>query len=121
MNYESTVTRESAAFPGVSFTVVRMSFGRRIDLLRRVRELGRREEFHAAGEGLGERAEAGLLNAEIERLYLEWGLVGIAGLEIEGRPAATGTLLAAGPEELCREIAAAVRAECGLSEEASKN
>jgi len=121
MNYESTATIESRAAPGVRFTVARMSLGRRIELTRRIGELARKAEFLAAGEEMRERAEAATLSAEIDRLYLDWGLVGLEGLEIDGQAATTASLVSAGPEPLCREILAAIKQECGLTEEERKN
>jgi len=121
MQYASTVTLSSKVMEGVRFTIARMSFGRRIELTRRIRELGRKLEYLEAGEDLKEKIEAGedlkekieatLLTQEVERLYLEWGLRGIEGLEIDGRPATPETVIAEGPEELCREIVAAIRSE----------
>jgi hypothetical protein len=121
MTYQSTVTLESRACAGVRFTVARMSLGRRIELTKRIRELAQRSEFLAAGDELREKAEAAVLDGEVERLYLDWGLVGIEGLEIDGEPATKESLAGAGPEELSREIVAAIRAECGLTEEERKN
>jgi hypothetical protein len=57
----------------------------------------------------------------VERLYLLWGLVRIEGLTVDGEPATPESLAAAGPEALCREIAAKVKAETGLTEAERKN
>ena len=65
---------ESRVAPGVTFAVARMSFGRRVELMRRVRELARRMEFLEAGGDPGDQMDAALLQAEIDRLYLVWGL-----------------------------------------------
>ena len=121
MEYQSKVTVESQSHPGVRFTLHRMSFGRRVELLRRVRELAGRAEFLEAGNDPREKIEATLLVAEIDRLYLLWGLAGIEGLEVDGQRATPELLLEAGPEELCREALAAVKSEAGLSEEEQKN
>jgi hypothetical protein len=121
MNYQSTVTRNSETHPGVRFVVRRMSFGRRTELARRMRELAAKFEFLDAGEDPKEKVDAALAAAEIEKAYLKWGLAEIEGLEIDGQPATPETLLADGPEGLCREIAAAVKAECGLDEAERKN
>ena len=121
MEYNSTVTLPSKVVKGVRFTITRMSFGRRIELTRRIRELGQKIEYLEAGEELKEKIEATLLTQQVERLYLEWGLREIQGLEIDGKAATPETLIVDGPEELCREIVAAIRAECGLSEEERKN
>jgi hypothetical protein len=98
-----------------------MSFGRRIELVKRVRDLVQRAEYFQAGSQPSEKLEGGLLAAEIDKVYLEWGLQSICGLEIDGSAATVDTLIAAGPELLCREIVSAIKAECGLTEEERKN
>ena len=119
--YESIRTLASETAPGVRFTIQKMSFGRRTELLRRIRELTKKMEFLDAGQDLGDRAEAALLGREADRTYLEWGLVEVKGLEIDGQPAVPESLIANGPEDLCREILRAIQAECGLSAEERKN
>jgi hypothetical protein len=121
MTYESNHRIESRVAPGVSFTVARMSFGRRVDLMRRVRELARRMEFLEASSEPGEKMDAGLLRAEIDRLYMEWGLRSVEGLQVDGEQATPGLLADAGPEDLFREALAAVRVETGLTEPERKN
>jgi hypothetical protein len=98
-----------------------MSFGRRTELLRRVRELTKKVEFLEAGPDLGDRAQAALAGREADRLYLEWGLVEVEGLEIDGQPACPASLIDRGPEELCHEVLRAIHAECGLNAEERKN
>jgi hypothetical protein len=78
-------------------------------------------EFREAGGELADKLEARLLSAEINRLYLEWGLLEVAGLDLDGLPATPAALIAVGPDELCTEILDAIKAECGLSEEERKN
>lgn len=121
MRYESTVTVESRTAPGVQFAVRRMSFGRRLELMRQVRDLAARAEYHAAGSEPKEKIEAAVLGGEIDRLYLEWGVVRIEGLDIDGEPAGTAEAVEKGPEELAREMLKAVMRECGLNEEERKN
>jgi hypothetical protein len=121
MEYSSTLQVESKISPGVRYRISRMSFGRRLELTRRVRELGGRVEFLQAGSDMKDRLEATVLSGEVERLYLEWGLAGVEGLMIDGEPATPESLLNAGPEPLAREVLDAIRAECGLSEEERKN
>jgi hypothetical protein len=121
INYESTVTLPSKTVEGVEFTIVRLSFTRRMELARGVLELSRRMEFQQAGEGIDDTIEANILSCEIDRLYLRWGLVSIGGLVIDGMEA-TGELLAEkGPENLAEEIVAAVKAQCGLTDDERKN
>lgn len=121
MQYTSSRVVDSREFAGVRFGIARISFGRRLELTRRVRELGRRIEFDQAGESLGDKLDAAIANAEIDRLYLEWGLTEVSGLDIDGQPADKRLVLESGPESLCREIVAEIRRECGLSEEEIKN
>ncbi len=121
LRYESACQFVSESFPGVRFTIQRMSFGRRIELLRRVREFTKKIEFLDAGHDVAERAEAALAGREADRLYLEWGLMGIEGLEIDGEPARPDSVIERGPERLCQEILRAIHAECGLNGEERKN
>ncbi len=121
MNYTSRVAVDSKTHPGVSFTIRRMSIERRAGLTRQLRDLLQRIEFLKAGDDPRESLEAALLATEVDQVYLLWGLDGLSGLEIDGEKATPEGLAAAGPEDLCREIVAAVRAECGLTEAERKN
>jgi hypothetical protein len=98
-----------------------MSVERRLGLTRRLRELLHRIEFLESGNDPRESMEAALLATEVDQVYLLWGVAEIAGLEIDGQAATPEILVAAGPEELCREIISAIKAECGLSEDERKN
>jgi hypothetical protein len=120
MDYESVTTIDSAR-AGVRLHVRRMSFGRRLELMRRVRDLARKVEFLEAGSKTGEQMDAGLLRAEIDRMFVLWGLAGIAGLEVDGAEATPEALVERGPEDVFREALAAVRREAGLTEEERKN
>jgi hypothetical protein len=119
--YESTITHTSNRYPSVRYTVRRMSFARRCELAHKVRELSRRLEFLNAADGVADRLEAAVVNSEVCNLYLDWGLVLIEGLELDGVPATPEMLLSCGPEDLCLEIIRAIQTECGLSEEERKN
>jgi len=121
MTYESFEVKESRSHPGVRLVVNRMSFSRRIDLMRRVRELAPRWECYRAGTAKADEMEAGILSADIDRLYLEWGLKEVEGLEIDGTPATTDSLLQFGPEDLFQEALGYVKAACRLSEQETKN
>jgi hypothetical protein len=121
MTYESTVRCESAVLPGVSFEITRMSFGRRMSLVRELRGIAARAEYHKAGASGEDAIEATLLEAEADRVYLRWGLARVAGLDIDGAPATADTLFSAGPERLCREIVQRIRSESFLSAEERKN
>ena len=121
MIYESVVEVDSRIAPGVRFTVARMSFGRRVELMRRIRDLAKRMEFLEAGKRPDEKMDAALLRAEIDRVWLIWGLRAISGLVLDSGEATPELLAESGPEELFREALAAVRAETGLTDEERKN
>jgi hypothetical protein len=121
MTYESVRTVESRVASGVTFTLAKISFGRRAELMRRVRELARRMEFLEAGRAPGDKMDAALLQTAIDRLFLTWGLRAVSGLELDGADATPELLAEAGPEDLFREALAAVRAETGLTEAERKN
>lgn len=121
LHYDSVVWRPSVCRPGVRFAVRRISLGRRLEAAREIRALGERLEFWRAGEDAGDRAEASISSAEIDLVYLRRGLAAIEGLTIDGATAAADSVVAEGPEDLAREILAAIKAEWGLSEEARKN
>ena len=120
-SYESELKIQSTVMRVVTFTINRISFGRRMELARRVREISRRVEFLDAGNQVQEKIEANLLRQEIEATYLRWGLVRIDGLTIDGQPATAERLLDKGPEELAQEIVRAIKAQCGLSDDERKN
>jgi hypothetical protein len=120
MKYESWLERESQTAPGVTFVLAKMSFGRRVELTRRLRGIAQRVEFFEAG-GAGEKIDAALLTGEIDRLYVTWGVKELRGLELDGEPATPDSLAAAGPDDLFREAVAAVKAQCGLTDTERKN
>ena len=119
--YDSTISVSSCSVPGVTFRISRVSFGRRMDLTRRVREISQKVSFLEAGSQLADQIEANLLAQEIEAVYLRWGLVSLEGLMIDGECATADRLLEKGPEELVKEIVGAVKSQCGLTEAERKN
>jgi hypothetical protein len=121
MHYDSVVTVNSRIAEGVNYTVCKVSFERRMDLMRRIRELARGLEFLQAGQEPGDKMDAALARAEIDRAYVRWGLRSVEGLELDGAPATPESLAESGPEELFREALAAVQAQAGLTETETKN
>lgn len=119
VEYETVVKNDSSVCPGVRYSVVRMSFGRRIELMKLVREATLKFDFRDAG-GDEDSMAAAILSSEVDRLYLRWGLKAVDGLLIDGLPATPDTLLLDGPEELVKEALAIVRNECSLAEEEKK-
>ena len=67
------------------------------------------------------KLEAAVLVAEIDRVYLEWGLEEIVGLTIDGEPATPARFIEKGPLDLAKEILAKIQNECGLSGDQRKN
>lgn len=112
---------ESVTCPGVTFTTRRMSFGRRLELACRARDLGQALEFQRAGAALEDRLAAAVSIGTLDRMLLEWGLAEVSGIEIDGVPATPAVCIERAPEPLIREILTVVQAECGLSDEERKN
>jgi len=106
---------------GVRFSIGRISFGRRIELARAIREIGKKSEFLEAGNDVREKLDAAVMAAEIDRMYLEWGLAGVEGLQLDGEKATPETLIEKGPIALASEILQKIRAECGMTEDERKN
>jgi len=119
--YASSVWFDSETHAGVRFGIVRVSFGRRIELARRIREIGRKVEYLEAGNDAKEKLEATVLAAEVDRAYLEWGLTGVEGIEIDGAAATPERLIEAGPVDLAAEVLRRIKRECGLTEDERKN
>jgi hypothetical protein len=106
---------------GVRFRIARMSLGRRIGLARKIRDAGRKLEFLEASNDVREKLDAAVLQGEVDRAYIEWGLEAIEGLEIDGETATPESLIEKGPAKLAAEILTRIRGECELSEGERKN
>jgi hypothetical protein len=117
---ESVRWIESKELPGVRFSVREPSLGNRIDLTQKLHDLTIRNEFLAGGREL-QQLELVLAELMVQKALIEWGLVSIEGLKIDGKTPTTQILIESGPEKLVAEIAEAIRARCGLSEEERKN
>ena len=69
-----------------------------------------------------DKLEAAVLAAEIDRAYLEWGLIGVEGLEIDGVAATPATLIEDGSSGSGGGDSGADQSrECGLTEDERKN
>jgi hypothetical protein len=119
--HESFAWFEAETHAGVRYRIARMSLARRIGLARKIREAGRRLEFLEAGGDVKEKLDAAVLQGEVDRAYLEWGLEEIEGLEIDGETATPDALIEKGPMKLAAEILGRIRSECGLSASETKN
>lgn len=120
-DHQSSVWFDSAVVAGVRFRIARVSVGRRIELGRRIREIGRKLEFLKSGDDAREQLEAVVLAGEIDRAYLEWGLEEVERLTIDGEAATPESLIEKGPLDLAGEILERIKADCGLSENERKN
>jgi hypothetical protein len=121
VEYSSSLWCDAASCEGVRYRIARVSLGRRIELARKIREIGRKLEFLEAGSDARERLEAMVLTQEIDRAYLEWGLEAVEGLSINGEAATPESLIETGPADLGAEILARIKSECGLNEDERKN
>ena len=92
-----------------------------LELVRSIREIGRKAEFLAAGSDAREKLEGAVLAGDVDRAYLEWGFVAVEGLMIDGEAATPEMLIEKGPVALTLEVLGKVKAECGLSEDERKN
>ncbi len=119
--YESSVWFEAETYAGVRFRIARVSVARRIELSRRLREVGRKVEFLEASPDDREKFDAVVLAGEMDQAYLEWGLEEVEGLTIDGEAATAATVLDKGPLALAQEILLRIHRECGLSEDERKN
>jgi hypothetical protein len=119
--HESSRWFEADSCAGVRYRIARISLGRRIELARRIREIGRKAEFLEAGDDVRDKLEAAVLQGEIDRVFLEWGLEAIEGLEIDAEAATPAALIERGPLALSMEIVGRIRGECGLTETERKN
>jgi hypothetical protein len=120
-DYESSLWKQAKSRPDVKYRMRRISLGRRMELLERIASLVRDMEYAAGCGEPGGTLTAALLRDRLVEIYLRWGLLGLEGLAIDGKPATVEALIDAGPMELSREIAAAIREECGLTEDERKN
>ena len=118
-DYQSIVRKDSALCPGVSYLIERMSFGRRVALMKLIREATCKGEFLEAESGASTMSSA-ITSAEVSGLYIQWGLKDVSGLLIDGVPSTLESFIASGPEELFHEAFAFVLRECHLDEEEKK-
>lgn len=121
MNYESTWQYESKTFPGVKVVLKRISFSKRSELTREIAPLAAKIKALSASSVEAEQAEAALLRRSVAGFVLDWGLVEVSGLMIDGVPAKKQTLVDDGPEELTLEILQQLQRQIALSNDEIKN
>jgi len=120
VDYRSNARYESAVLPGVTFAVRRPSLAQRISLTTRARDLTLKNEFLKAGD-VSDQLAISLSDLLVRKLYLEWGLLEIDGLTVNGEAATSALLIEHGPEDLTEEILAAIKTESWLNEDERKN
>ena len=98
-----------------------MTFGRRIELMRQVRDLAARLEYFEAGRD-AKNEYGGQSSGRRDRPALHSvGRGGDSRADTRRRPCHCRRLMDSGPEELFFEALTAVKAECGLDENERKN
>lgn len=116
----SVVWHSSQAMQGVRFAIRRVSLQQRIELNHKLRELTLDYEFLKTGDTTSQ-LEAALSDLLVAKLYIEWGLVAIEGLSIDGKKATAASIIAHGPEVLTNEIVEKIQADSTLTEDERKN
>ena len=118
--FMSTEWYDAHCMPGVRYAIRRITLGQRIELARRARELARQNEYLRTGDP-GDQLEGIIGDLLVEKLYLDWGLADVSGLNIDGTPASAADVIERGPERLTHEIAQALRSYLVLTDEERKN
>ncbi|MBL8179950.1 MAG: hypothetical protein JNK48_35045 [Bryobacterales bacterium] len=75
----------------------------------------------AASKDEAELAASGALRREMATAIVDWGVVDVSGLVIDGVPASKELLLSSGPEALVLEIVGELQKQLSLSEDERKN
>ncbi|MCW5963465.1 MAG: hypothetical protein KIT83_05455 [Bryobacterales bacterium] len=119
--YASETEMASKTYPGVRFVLRRCSVARRIALIERLAGHASRFEALKASERIDDRAQAEALLLRMDFEYLDWGLLRVSGLMVDGELPDARALFDRGPERLVHEVISRIREECELSEAERKN
>lgn len=119
--YASEVEVASARYPGVCFTIRRCSAARRIALIERLAAYASRYEALKASDRMDDRVQAEALRLRMDFEYLDWGLLRLSGMLLDGDAPDAQSLFDRGPELLVAEIIGKIREECELNEGERKN
>ena len=120
-SWRSADEYKSTLYPAVKYRISKMSMGRRIELTKRVKDLMKQIEFASAGVGAADKVDAAILAGQMDKLYWEFGLESIDGLEINGEQVTPAEQFERGPEDLSKEILQRIKANCCVSEDERKN
>src|SRR2546425_2110033 len=121
MNHESTFIYESGWAAGVHVRLRKTTFGRRLELLRKVGDLYKRAAAQQAGTSEAEQLSAEYDKFSADRILLEWAIQSVSGLRIDGQTATPELLIDSGPEELVEELLGIVQKQLGLTDAEIKN
>lgn len=117
----SIVTVESTQYPGVTFTIRRMTLRQRITLLRDLHALYREQEFSTSGSSHADKINAQISSLRIEEVFLRWGVVDLQGLVVDGKAVEIDEVSERAPEGLVSEILAQIRECVNLTVDEVKN
>lgn len=129
MNYKTRITIASTTIPGASFTILRMSDGRRAALreaaapflhevrlaVAEIETLENDENPHSKAQVRELRDRVNLATDAVNREWLRLGLVSVEGFTIDDEPVTLGNLLSDGPEDFRTEVADAIKKAATLS------
>jgi hypothetical protein len=119
--YASETEFASSSHEGVQVQLKRCSAGRRVELMERLAAYAAKYEALKASQRMDDKVQAEALRIRMDFEYLDWGLLGISGLLIDGETPDARVLFERGPETLVAEIVGAIRQECEFSEDERKN
>lgn len=131
-SFASKETQDSAAIPGMKFTVRRLNDIQRarrdmklIDVRARLTELSARFEKIEDLESIERRRldyEIGLvINADLKPAYIRAGFVSMEGFEIDGAVPTAESLIESGRSDVINEVYAACAAASGMTPDELKN
>lgn len=121
MEHSTYFDYASVNCPGVSCRIRKITFQRRLMLLREIRELARQYEFTAAGETVQQKYESAVIQQEINKHYWQNFVIAVDGLTIDGAPATTESVWSDGPDGLVQEVLQVVTSHVFLSADEAKN
>lgn len=114
-------TYDSSRYPGVSFSIRRMTLRQRIALIGELSQLYRERDFHAAGHSQLDRLNAQLNALRIDEVFLKWGVLAVRGLVIDDHTISPEDLCERAPEDLTAEILGRIRECISITADQEKN
>jgi hypothetical protein len=121
VEYITNFDHHSQNFPGVTCRIEKITFEKRLALLKEIRELARQYEFSAAGVSVGDRYEAAVIQHEINQRYWHYFVSAVSGLSIDGDEATAASVWSCGPDGLVQEVLEVIASQVFLSADEAKN